>query len=294
MTDPTLDRSMTSEDLSMSPVAVPPSPVQSERTTHEAEQPLEQTNRWAAELRQVDTTDTSVRSRWPKDFCLSIIVPVYNEERTIQEMLERLVALDVPKQVIVVDDGSTDGTRNILAGWHHRREVELVLKPCNEGKGASLRTGFARVAGNLVVVQDADLEYDPADIESLVAPIINGEADVVYGSRFLKRRHSGSSFVHRVGNGLLTAFSNVMTGLRLTDMETCYKVFPAKLLRELEIHQNGFGIEPEITAKLARRQLIFAEVPIAYHARDWQDGKKIGFRDAFQAIYCIFRYAWRD
>jgi glycosyltransferase involved in cell wall biosynthesis len=230
----------------------------------------------------------------PADFRLSIVVPVYNERATIRAILAKLLQLDLPTQIIVVDDGSSDGTQDELRRLQGLPGLQIILKRVNEGKGAALRTGFQHVTGSVVLVQDADLEYDPRDIPHLLAPIVSGEVDVVYGSRFLEERWSGSSAIHRLGNRLLTMASNLTTGLRLTDMETCYKLFRADVLPELTVRQDRFGFEPEVTAKLARRGLRFGEVPIRYHARDWSDGKKIGLRDALNAFYCIARYAWRD
>lgn len=269
-------------------------PPKSEAMTSEAieiEQRLDQLDQLAAGLSSETDTSDDFASLWPTDFCLSIIVPVYNEAATISQMLHRLVSLEMPKEIIIVDDGSSDGTPDVLRQWHGQRNITVVLKPQNEGKGAAIRTGFAHVGGSLVIVQDADLEYDPADIPSLMLPILSGSADVVYGSRFLEARHEGSSFVHQFGNRFLTTLSNFATGLKLTDMETCYKVFSANVLNDLEICQDRFGFEPEITAKLARRGLRFAEVPVNYHARDWTEGKKIGVSDGINAIFCILRYA---
>lgn len=230
----------------------------------------------------------------PDDFRLSIVVPVYNEETTIRSIIAKLLQLDLPLEVIVVDDGSTDQTRAELSQLEGLPNLKIILKPANEGKGAALRTGFEHVEGTVVLVQDADLEYDPRDIPGLLQPLVDESADVVYGSRFLKQRRTGSSSVHRLGNWMLTAASNLTTGLRLTDMETCYKAFRAHVLDDLTVRQNRFGFEPEVTAKLARRGLKFVEVPICYAARDWDEGKKIGVRDAFNALFCILRYAWAD
>jgi glycosyltransferase involved in cell wall biosynthesis len=230
----------------------------------------------------------------PRNFRLSIVVPVYNEERTIARVLARLAAVPLPKEIIVVDDCSTDSTRRVLAGLDRTRGLHVISKPTNEGKGAALRTGFRRASGDVVVVQDADLEYDPRDIVALVRPIVTGQADVVYGSRFLGEKPQDPSWVHRLGNGLLTKASNLTTGLAITDMETCYKAFRRDVLRSLEIQQNRFGFEPEVTAKIARRKCRVAEVPITYAARSYAEGKKIGMKDLFNALWCIARYAVRD
>jgi glycosyltransferase involved in cell wall biosynthesis len=230
----------------------------------------------------------------PRNFKLSVVIPVYNERATIQRVLTRVAALPIPKEIIVVDDASTDGTRELLAQYECAHDVHVIFKPQNEGKGAALRTGFRRVSGNVVVVQDADLEYDPRDILPVVRPIVEGKADVVYGSRFLSETAQDRSLVHRWGNRLLTWASNRTTGLSLTDMETCYKAFRGDVLRSLEIRQDRFGFEPEITAKIARRKCRIVEVPVTYAARGYAQGKKIGLKDLFNAFWCIVRYAWRD
>lgn len=230
----------------------------------------------------------------PKNFRLSIVIPVYNEERTIHRVLTRVAAVPLPCEIIVVDDASTDGTRRALAQIDRIPGLHVISKPQNEGKGAALRTGFRRASGDVVVVQDADLEYDPRDIVALVRPIIEGAADVVYGSRFLGETPQDRSWLHRFGNGLLTKASNLTTGLALTDMETCYKAFRRDVLRGLEIRQNRFGFEPEVTAKIARRKCRVAEVPIGYAARSYAEGKKIGVADLFSALYCIARYGCCD
>jgi hypothetical protein len=230
----------------------------------------------------------------PRAFRLSIVIPVYNEERTIGRLLARVAAVPIPKEVIVVDDASTDGTAHVLRALDRARGVHVIFKPHNEGKGAALRTGLRRVSGDVVVVQDADLEYDPRDIVRLIRPIVEGRADVVYGSRFLGDEPQDPSFIHRTGNALLIWASNVTTGLALTDMETCYKAFRRDVIRSFEIQQNRFGFEPEVTAKLARRKCRFAEVPIAYAARSYADGKKIGPADLASALWCIARYGVCD
>jgi glycosyltransferase involved in cell wall biosynthesis len=225
---------------------------------------------------------------------LSVVIPVYNEERTIRQVIAHVAALPLPKEIIVVDDASTDGTRQVLSELEAARDVHIIFKPHNEGKGAALRTGFRRVSGTIVVVQDADLEYDPRDILSLIKPIVCGLADVVYGSRFLNGHPAVSSPFHRLGNRLLTALSNATTGLAITDMETCYKAFRREVLQSFEIEQRRFGFEPEITARLARQKYRIYEIPVSYAARGYSDGKKIGLRDLFSALYCILRYAWLD
>jgi glycosyltransferase involved in cell wall biosynthesis len=231
---------------------------------------------------------------YPPGFLLSIVVPVFNERATVRQIIARLWTLDVPKEILVIDDGSTDGTHKELAALADLPNVRLFLKPRNEGKGAALRHGFQHARGDVVLVQDADMEYDPRDIPRLLQPILDGSADVVYGSRFLKDPRRGCSAIHCFGNRLLTMASNLTTGLRLTDMETCYKVFRADVLQGLSIRQDRFGFEPEITAKIARAGCRIQELPVRYNARSWDDGKKIGVRDGFEALFCIARYAWRD
>jgi len=230
----------------------------------------------------------------PADFKLSVIMPVYNEETTIREIIARVLALPLPIELVIVDDCSTDGTRNVLELMRDAANLKIIYKGRNEGKGAALRTGFQYVTGDIVVVQDADLEYDPRDIVRVMKPIFQGDTDVVYGSRFIEQTHRGSSKIHRLGNGLLTTASNLLTGLRLTDMETCYKAFRRDVLDDLKIRQNRFGVEPEVTAKIARRGHRVVEVPISYNARGWEEGKKINFKDGLNALWCILRYSWCD
>jgi glycosyltransferase involved in cell wall biosynthesis len=230
----------------------------------------------------------------PRNFKLSIVIPVYNEAPTIGKVMVRAAALPVPKEIIVVDDASTDGTRDILAQFECGRDVHIICKPQNEGKGAALRTAFRRVTGDIVVVQDADLEYDPRDILPIIRPIVCGQADVVYGSRYLTESPHDRSRIHRLGNWLLTAFSNWTTGLDLTDMETCYKAFTREVLTSFEIEQPRFGFEPEITAKIARRKYRVCEVPIRYRPRGYAEGKKIGLGDLISTLRCIVLYWLRD
>jgi len=228
----------------------------------------------------------------PTDFVLSIVIPVYNERDTILPLLARVRALPVTVQIILVDDHSTDGTTDILRELESLPDVHVLLKPQNEGKGAALRSGFRQATGDVVVVQDADMEYDPRDILPLLQPIIEGDADVVYGSRFLVSDMAvGSSPIHRFGNGLLTKASNLLTGLSLTDMETCYKAFRAPIIKNMILTSNRFGIEPEMTAKLSKLPgVVIFEVPISYYGRTYEEGKKIGWKDGFRAIYCILKY----
>jgi glycosyltransferase involved in cell wall biosynthesis len=223
--------------------------------------------------------------------CLSVVVPCYNEAATIKAVLESVLESPFVSEVIVVDDGSTDGSP-ALARSHGDDRLRVIEQPRNMGKGAALRRGFAEATADFVIVQDADLEYDPADYGRLLAPLIDGKADVVYGSRFLTGdAHRVLYFWHSVGNRILTAASNMATNLNLTDMETCYKVVRRDLLQSLELEQDRFGFEPEITAKIAKTKARVFEVGISYFGRTYDEGKKIGWRDGFQAIYCIVRYS---
>ena len=230
----------------------------------------------------------------PFRFKLSVVIPVYNEERTISRVLARVKALPLCTEIIVVNDCSTDGTKKVLDDLAFPLRLEVIHKPKNEGKGAALRTGFRHATGDIVAVQDADLEYDPRDILPLLQPILDKQADVVYGSRFLTEKPQHSSLLHRLGNGILTGTSNLLTGLNLTDMETCYKVFRRDVLSKFEIQQNRFGFEPEVTAKLARRKCRIVERPIHYAARSYAEGKKIGLKDLVNALWCILRYGIAD
>lgn len=234
----------------------------------------------------------SPKCELPVDFKMTVIIPVYNEEATISRVVGRILEIPVNKEVIIVDDCSTDSTRDILNRINDHPDVQVHLKQENAGKGAALRTGFQSATGDVVVIQDADLEYDPRDIPKLLVPIVKGESDVVYGSRFIGDEQQDESWIHRFGNGLLTKVSNLTTGLKLTDMETCYKAFRRELLQQVNVEQNRFGFEPEITAKLARRKAKFTEVPIRYNARTYAEGKKIGIKDLFNAFFCIVRYGW--
>jgi glycosyltransferase involved in cell wall biosynthesis len=229
----------------------------------------------------------------PDGFKLSVVIPVYNEYQWIREVLRRVLAVPIPKEVIVVDDGSTDGTRDILRELEDGT-VRVFYQPANRGKGAALREGFRHATGDVVLVQDADLEYDPAEYPRLVQPILEGQADVVFGSRFIGDRHRVLYFWHYVANKVLTTLSNMFTNLNLTDMETCYKAFRREVLQGLRLRSNRFGFEPEITAKVARRRQggswRIYEVPVSYSGRTYEEGKKIGLGDAFNALYCIVRY----
>ncbi len=227
---------------------------------------------------------------------VSVVVPCFNESRTIRTVIDQLLAVPFAKEIVVVDDGSTDGTQDILRGEVSRLPgVRVILQERNQGKGAALRAGFAAARGDIVIVQDADLEYDPREIPTVIAPIVANDADVVYGSRFLGGPHRVLLFWHSVGNRLLTTLSNMVTDLNLTDMETCYKAFRREVITGIDLREERFGFEPEVTVKVARRKNIrIFEVPISYRGRSYAEGKKIGFKDGFRALYVLGRYGVLD
>jgi glycosyltransferase involved in cell wall biosynthesis len=227
---------------------------------------------------------------------LSIVMPVYNEKATIQAIIQRVLSVHldgIEKELIVVNDCSRDGTREVLDDLS-LPGVHVVHHERNRGKGAALRTGFARATGDVVLIQDADMEYNPEEYPVLLKPILDGHADVVYGSRFLSGPHRVHLFWHMVGNRFLTLLSNVMSNLNLTDMETCYKVFRVEVLRSMTLRSDRFGFEPEVTQKVARGGWRVYEVPISYHGRDYAEGKKIGWKDGVSAVYTIIKYRFVD
>jgi glycosyltransferase involved in cell wall biosynthesis len=225
---------------------------------------------------------------------LSVVMPVFNEEKTVLEISQRVLATPLSKELIIVDDHSTDGTRRILREQVERLGARVILQSENHGKGAALRRGFEEVRGQIVVIQDADLEYDPKEYPMLVQPILDGKADVVFGSRFSTGPRRVLLFWHSVGNRLLTTASNMLTDLNLSDMETCYKVFRASILKEIDFEEDRFGFEPEFTAKVAKKGFRIFEVPISYSGRTYAEGKKIGWRDGVRTLWCIFRYNLGD
>ncbi|WP_231901489.1 glycosyltransferase family 2 protein [Prochlorococcus sp. MIT 1303] len=222
---------------------------------------------------------------------LSIIIPCYNESKTIISLIEAVKKSPVKKrEIIIVDDGSKDGTRDIL-GELNDPEVRVIFHAQNQGKGAALRTGFNEAKGDICIVQDADLEYDPQEFQIVIQPILDGKADVVFGSRFQGGRpHRVVYFWHRIGNGLLTLMSNFFTDLNLSDMETCYKAFRREVIQSINIKENRFGFEPEVTAKISKMNIRIYEVGISYYGRTYDEGKKIGWKDGIRAIYCILKY----
>ena len=227
----------------------------------------------------------------PGEVRLSVLIPVYNEVQTIDRILDAVHAIDIPKEVICVDDASHDGTRERLAALHAAGRIDVLrLHDRNRGKGAAIRTALAASTGSIVIVQDADLEYDPADWPGLLAPIVDGRADAVFGSRFLGGPHRVLYFWHSVGNQVLTLLSNMLTDLNLTDMETCYKAIRGEVARSLRLTSDRFGFEPEVTARLAQRRARIYEVPISYSGRTYAEGKKIGWKDGVAACWHILRY----
>ena len=227
---------------------------------------------------------------------LSVVIPIYNECRTLRQVVERVLSVPLGMEVLCVDDGSTDGSREILEELRAKHQaLRILLQPRNMGKGAALRRGIQEASGDFVLIQDADLEYDPFEYPILLQPLLDGKADVVYGSRFMGGRpHRVLYFWHRVGNWLLTLLSNAVTNLNLSDMETCYKVFRREVLQSIPLEEDRFGFEPEVTVKIAKRRLRVYEVGISYAGRTYDEGKKIGWKDGVRALWCLAKYSIKE
>jgi len=227
---------------------------------------------------------------------LSVVMPVYNEQATLRQVVERVLASELQIELICVDDGSRDGSREILADLEKQfPQMRVLQQPQNMGKGAALRRGIREATGDYVIIQDADLEYDPGEYPKLLGPLESGQADVVYGSRFLgSGPHRVLYFWHSVGNRLLTLLSNMITNLNMTDMETCYKVFRREVIQSIPLEEDRFGFEPEVTVKIARRHLRVYEVGISYWGRTYEEGKKIGWKDGVRALWCLLKYGMRE
>ena len=280
---------MTVSEKTLQPQVVSPS-----ESTIETTAETKYLERLDATLDLVEQTVDHAVEREEKrvDVAVSVVIPVYNERDTIVEIVRQVQAVGLHHEIVIVDDYSLDGTREILLELEKQEGIRVFMHGYNRGKGAALRTAFTEIEGDVVIIQDADLEYDPTDYPKLLAPIENGETEVVYGSRFLENAHQDPSRLHRFGNWFLTTYSNWITGQRLTDMETCYKVFRREVIAEMQFEQNRFGFEPEITAKISRQGHKIVEVPITYKSRGYEEGKKIGIRDGLNAMWCIGRYAF--
>ena len=225
---------------------------------------------------------------------LSIVIPIYNERETLETLIAKVNAVDYDKEILLIDDFSSDGTREVLKKYENKENFQVLYHDHNQGKGAALRTGFSNVNGDIIIIQDADLEYNPADYGTLIEPILDGRADVVYGSRFLGGPHRVLFFWHSIGNMVLTTFSNMLTNINLTDMETGYKVFTKKVNDTLTFKCDRFGFEPEFTAKVAKNNFRIYEVPISYNGRDYSEGKKITWKDGVAAIWYIVKFKLKN
>ena len=245
------------------------------------------------DLSVLDTIDSLCQEAESIDIAepkLSIVIPVFNERQTLPQVVAAVEALPIAKQIVIVDDASTDGTTQWLQTLRGTAGMTVVLRRRNRGKGSALRLGFRHCRGQIVAIQDADLEYNPRDLLNVIQPIIDGHTDVAYGSRYLGNQSQDPSWLHRLGNRMLTGLSNLTTGLHLTDMETCHKAFRREVIQSLPLRQCRFGFEPEVTGKLACRGYSILEVPIEYNSRGYDEGKKIGWKDAINAVYCMLRY----
>ena len=225
---------------------------------------------------------------------LSIVIPIYNERETLETLIARVNSVDYDKEILLIDDFSSDGTREVLKRYENKENFQVLYHDHNQGKGAALRTGFSNVNGDIIIIQDADLEYNPADYGTLIEPILDGRADVVYGSRFLGGPHRVLFFWHSIGNMVLTTFSNMLTNINLTDMETGYKVFTKRVNDTLTFKCDRFGFEPEFTAKVAKNNFRIYEVPISYNGRDYSEGKKITWKDGVAAIWYIIKFKFTN
>lgn len=225
---------------------------------------------------------------------LSIVIPIYNERETLETLIAKVNSVDYDKEILLIDDFSSDGTREVLKRYENKENFQVLYHDHNQGKGAALRTGFSNVNGDIIIIQDADLEYNPADYGTLIEPILDGRADVVYGSRFLGGPHRVLLFWHSIGNMVLTTFSNMLTNINLTDMETGYKVFTKKVNDTLTFKCDRFGFEPEFTAKVAKNNFRIYEVPISYNGRDYSEGKKITWKDGVAAIWYIIKFKFTN